>query len=186
MSSRIILVDGYNVVYRLFYAVPSFTLRDGTPVNAVYGLAKIITALIEEKPDALVFVWDSRTNLRKKTYAEYKATRDRMPDQLRVQESYITELLSTWGVRSIAVEGYEADDIIGTLARQWDHHDRRIEIISGDKDLGQLVSSRIVLRDPTRRDLIVGPREVRAKFGVDPEQIVDYLAITGDSSDNIP
>ena len=153
MPSRVIIIDVYNVVYRLFYAVPSFTLRDGMPVNAVFGLAKTLLALIEERPDAIIAVYDSRTNLRRSIYAEYKGTRDRMPDQLRAQETFIAELFGVIGIGTISIEGYEADDLIGALVTRWDAHDRHIEIVSGDKDLGQLVSSRVVLRDPTRRDL---------------------------------
>jgi len=116
MSKKIYIIDGYNFLYRVFYAIPPFSLKDGTPVNAVFGMAKILSSLHrEDKPDYLIFTLDSRSKARMELYPEYKGTRDRMPDNLKIQESIIMEMLSIMGIQYLKVDGYEADDIIGTL-----------------------------------------------------------------------
>ena len=130
---KIYIIDGYNFLYRMFYAVPPFTLKDGTPINAIFGLAKLFVSLYnEDRPDYLFFVLDSKNNFREKIYPEYKGTRDRMPDNLRAQEKYLFELLTSIGIKPLALDGYEADDIIGTLATQFEGHNQSILSI-GDK-----------------------------------------------------
>jgi DNA polymerase-1 len=139
---KIFLLDGYNLFYRCFYAVPPFTGPEGQPVNAVFGLAKILSGFSTvERPDYLAVVMDSRgENFRAKIYPEYKATRDRMPDDLRSQEALLYELLEALGIPTLAKDGYEADDIIGTLAtRLGKDSENDLYIVSGDKDLYQFV-----------------------------------------------
>ena len=185
---KIFLLDGYNLFYRCFYAVPPFTGPEGQPVNAVFGLAKILLGFSQyEKPDYLAVVMDSREqNFRAKIYAEYKATRDRMPDDLRSQEALFYDLLEALGVPVFALGGYEADDIIGTfVTKMGQDPDNDVYIVSGDKDLYQFVGDRIAVYD-TMKSITARRKEAVEKFGVPPERVVDYLAIVGDSSDNIP
>ncbi|MDD5377431.1 MAG: 5'-3' exonuclease H3TH domain-containing protein [Candidatus Gracilibacteria bacterium] len=198
MSKKIYIIDGYNFLYRVFYAIPPFSLKDGTPVNAVFGMAKILLALHrEDRPDYLIFTLDSRSKARMELYPEYKGTRDRMPDNLKIQESIIMEMLRIMGIKHLKVDGYEADDIIGTLVtklaplssegeglgvRQDNYN---IFILSGDKDLYQFIDGNVAIYD-TMKHKVYHTAEAREKFSVDPKHIVDYLAICGDSSDNIP
>lgn len=187
MSKKIYIIDGYNFIYRLFYAIPPFSLKDGTPVNTVFGMAKVLLSIWnEDKPDYLLFVLDSPTNLRKELYPEYKGTRERMPDQLRAQESIVFQMLETMKIPMLKVDGYEADDVIGTLVRKLEgDKENDIYILSGDKDLHQFVSDNVAIYDTMKR-IIYRNEKTTEKFGVEPKYIVDYLAICGDSSDNIP
>ena len=130
---NIYLIDGYNLIYRLFYAVPPFTTRAGEPVNAVFGMAKTLLGMHEyEKPDLLYFISDSKgKSFREEIYPEYKGTRDRMPDDLRAQEGKIFELLQKMQIPVLEKTGYEADDLIGTLVtRLRTNSDCRIYILS--------------------------------------------------------
>ncbi len=114
---KIIIIDGFNILYRMFFAVPPFALVDGTPVNAVYGVAKLLSNIVtNDKPDAVFFVLDGPGKKSRSTYfADYKATRDRMPDQLRIQEPLLYELLDVLTLKPFVFDGTEADDVIGTL-----------------------------------------------------------------------
>ena len=185
---KIFLLDGYNLMYRMFYAVPPFTSPEGTQVNAVFGLAKMLLGFhTYDSPDHLAVIMDSKgENFRSAIYPEYKAQRDRMPDDLRSQESLIFELFEVMGIPMIAKMGFEADDIIGTFATKLEKDpENDIYIVSGDKDLYQFVGDRVAVYDTMKR-LIARRKEAIEKFGVPPERVVDYLAIVGDTSDNIP
>ncbi|MDQ1343395.1 MAG: polymerase [Patescibacteria group bacterium] len=140
-----------------------------------------------EKPDCLALVMDSREpNFRAKIYPEYKATRDRMPDDLRSQEPLLYELFASLGIPTVALGGFEADDIIGTFVTEFGKNpDNSVYIVSGDKDLYQFVGEKVAVYDTMKR-VIARRKEAIEKFGVPPERVVDYLAIVGDSSDNIP
>ncbi|HBB26908.1 TPA: hypothetical protein DCZ36_00225 [Candidatus Gracilibacteria bacterium] len=187
MSKKIYIIDGYNFLYRVFYAIPPFSLKDGTPVNAVFGMAKILLALHrEDRPDYLIFTLDSKSKARLELYPEYKGTRDRMPDNLKIQESIIMGMLQIMGIKHLKVDGYEADDIIGTLVTDLGRDkENSIFILSGDKDLYQFIDGNVAIYD-TMKHKIYHTAEAREKFAVDPKHIVDYLAICGDASDNIP
>jgi len=187
MSKKIYIIDGYNFLYRVFYAIPPFSLKDGTPVNAVFGMAKILLALHrEDKPDYLIFTLDSRSKARLDLYPEYKGTRDRMPDNLKIQESIIMEMLHIMGIKHLKVDGFEADDIIGTLVTELKKDkENNIFILSWDKDLYQFIDENVAIYD-TMKHKVYHVAEAREKFAVDPRYIVDYLAICGDTSDNIP
>ncbi|MDD5197698.1 MAG: 5'-3' exonuclease H3TH domain-containing protein [Candidatus Gracilibacteria bacterium] len=187
MSKKIYIIDGYNFLYRVFYAIPPFSLKDGTPVNAVFGMAKILLSLHrEDRPDYLIFTLDSKSRARLELYPEYKGTRDRMPDNLKTQESIIMEMLRIMGIKHLKVDGFEADDIIGTLVTDLGKDkENNIFILSGDKDLYQFIDGNVAIYD-TMKHKIYHTAEAREKFSVDPKHIVDYLAICGDSSDNIP
>lgn len=206
MTKKIYIIDGYNFLYRLFYAIPPFTLKDGTPVNTVFGLAKLLVSLYnEDKPDYLFFVLDSPHNFREAIYPEYKGTRDRMPDNLRIQERLVFDLLEAAGIKPLALDGYEADDIIGTLVTRFTSpflpsepsppaplpkgeggtDDYDIYILTGDKDLHQFVGDRVAVYDTMKR-IVYRAGTTEEKFGVAPNHVVDYLSICGDSADNIP
>lgn len=188
MKQKIYIIDGYNFIYRLFYAVPSFTLKDGTPVNTVFGLAKMVLSWQEQdRPDKLIFVVDSKwKNHRHDIYEQYKATRDRMPTDLKSQENLIFELLEKFGINPISKMWFEADDIIWTLVEKLrTDKENDIYILSWDKDLYQFIDWNVAVYDTMKRK-ISHTREAQEKFWVDPKYIVDYLAICGDSSDNIP
>lgn len=184
---KIFLIDGYNFIYRMFYAVPPFSTKSGTPVNAVFGLAKTMLGIHEyDKPDMLIFVMDSGKSFREEIYAEYKANRDRMPDNLRVQEKIVFELLESMNIFPITAKWYEADDIIGTLVTKLaTNPENDIFILSGDKDLYQFTGKNVAVYDMMKRT-VSREKETVEKFWVSGKHVVDYLAICWDSSDNIP
>jgi DNA polymerase-1 len=186
-SEKLCLVDGSSYLYRAFHALPSLTDSHGHPTGAIFGVANMLRRLIEsERPDHVAVVFDAPgKNFRHEMYPDYKANRPPMPDDLRCQIEPLYELIDAMGVRRVAIEGVEADDVIATLARQGAHRGLDVLISSGDKDLAQLVDDRVSLED-TMQERRYDSGEVRSKFGVGPELVADYLALTGDSSDNIP
>ncbi|MDD2907410.1 MAG: 5'-3' exonuclease H3TH domain-containing protein [Candidatus Gracilibacteria bacterium] len=185
---KIYLIDGNSFIYRMFFALPEFATKDGTIVNALFGMAKFfVSTLVKENPDYLIFVKDAPgDNFRNLIYDKYKATRDRMPDNLRSQIALIDEMIYKLGINVIEVSGFEADDVIGTLAKQFNgQKDIEVDILTGDKDLYSLVSDNIWIYDTMKKKKF-GPIETREKFGIEPKLIIDYLAIVGDKADNIP
>jgi DNA polymerase-1 len=187
--STLYLIDISSFIFRAFYAVRELTAPDGTPVNAVYGVASMLGKLLDEvHPDYLAIVYDSKEpSFRKELYPEYKANRSAPPDALIPQFDLIEQMISHFGLPSFRQSGIEADDLIATLNRRWIDEDptHRVVIVSGDKDLMALVSAKTMVWD-TMKDIHYTPHEVIEKFGVNPSQVRDYLAIVGDSSDNIP
>ncbi len=183
---EIYLIDGSSYIYRAFYAMRNLNNSKGLPTNAVYILTRMLVKLIRDKaPEYMVFVLDPRgPTHRHEKYDEYKATRQKMPDALSVQFPYILDVVKALGIPIIQIEKWEADDIISELARKLSAQNR-VVIISGDKDLMQLVGGNVVMWD-TLKDALYDPDGVEKKFGVRPEYIADLLAIMGDSSDNIP
>jgi len=181
------LIDGHNVLYRTFYGVPRLTAPDGTPTNAVLGVARILLKILrEEKPDAVAAVFDSREPTpRHALFPEYKATRLKVPEDLSAQIPVVDELIDALGVKRLAVPGVEADDLIGTLARRAEERGMDVVIVSSDKDLYQLVSERVKVRDGLKEHT-VGKAQVQEVFGVPPGKVADLLALAGDPSDNIP
>ena len=181
------MVDGPNIAYRAHYALPGLTNNQGDPTGALYGYCLMLFKLLKQhKPDYLVLVWDPRGGtFRNEMYAEYKGTRPDMPDELRRQIQQFPIVADALGITHYVLAGFEADDVLGTLAtRLKDRVD--ITIVTGDKDMMQLVETdRVTLLD-TMKDIRIGPAEVEAKWGVPPEHIVDILALMGDTSDNIP
>jgi len=172
----------------MFYAIPEFSTSSGTPVNAVFGMAKFFLGQIsQEKPDILVFIQDAAwENFRHTLYQEYKGTRERMPDQLRQQMPIIEEMLGVLWFPILQKTGYEADDIIATLATQLQQDEKNdIFILSGDKDLFALVNKNVKIYD-TMRKQIYDEEKTKEKFAVAACCVTDYLAIVWDSSDNIP
>ncbi len=186
-KSRLCLVDGSSYLYRAFHALPSLTSGDGQPTGAIFGVANMVRRMLEHyEPDYVAVVFDAPgKTFRHETYAEYKATRPPMPDELRSQLEPLHELIDAMGLPRLVIEGVEADDVIATLTRQAREAGRPVLISSGDKDLAQLVADGVVLED-TMQDKQYDPGLVEEKFGVGPELVADLLALTGDSSDNIP
>ena len=181
------LIDGHNVLYRTFFGVPRLTAPDGTPTNVVLGVARILLKILrEERPDAIVAVFDSREPTpRHAIYPEYKANRLKTPEDLASQIPVVDEMIDALGVCRISVAGAEADDIIGTLSRRAEERGMDVVIVSSDKDMYQLVSKRVKVRDGLKEHT-VGEAQVEEVFGVPPGKVPDLLALAGDPSDNVP
>ena len=181
------LIDGHNVLYRTFFGVPRLTAPDGTPTNVVLGVARILLKILrEERPDAVVAVFDSREPTpRHAIFPEYKANRLKTPEDLAVQIPVVDEMIDALGVCRIEVAGAEADDIIGTLSRRAEERGIDVVIVSSDKDMYQLVSPRVKVRDGLKEHT-VGEAQVEEVFGVPPGKVADLLALAGDPSDNVP
>ncbi|MCA1779031.1 MAG: DNA polymerase I, partial [Xanthomonadaceae bacterium] len=181
------LIDGSSYLYRAFHALPSLTNAEGLPTGAIFGVANMVRRLRQQyHPDRLAVVFDAPgKNFRHEAYAEYKANRPPMPDDLRIQIEPLHELIDALGVKRIVVAGVEADDVIATLARQAREAGLPVLISSGDKDLAQLVDDDIVLEDSMQEKRYTA-EAVEQKFGVGPRQVGDLLALTGDTADNIP
>src|SRR3984957_4150909 len=188
MSARkLILVDGSSYLYRAFHALPPLSNSKGEPTGAVLGVLNMLNKMIkEELPDRIAVVFDApgRT-FRDDLFEQYKAHRAAMPDDLRSQVQPLLDVVAAMGLALLRVPGVEADDVIGTLAKQGAASGYEVLISTGDKDMAQLVGPSIGLIN-TMSNTRLDRAGVKAKFDVFPEQIVDYLALVGDSSDNIP
>ena len=184
---RLYLVDGSGYIFRAFYALPPMTRSDGTPVNAVYGFCQMIQKLMDDaQGDAVAIVFDSaRENFRNEIYPEYKANRSETPEELIPQFPIFREATKAFGLPSMELPGYEADDLIATYAAQAHAKGIEVVIMSSDKDLMQLVGDGVMMRDPMK-NIEIGQAEVLAKFGVGPDKVVDVQALAGDSVDNVP
>ena len=182
------LIDGSSYLYRAFYALGRLTNSRGMPTQAIYGFAQMLTKVMrDKKPDYLCVVFDPPgPTHRHAMYEAYKATRQKMPEELVTQVPYIKELVSLHGLARVEREGYEADDVIATLTRRAVEHALEVVIVSGDKDLLQLVSDPEIRQWDPQKDRVFDEEGVAGKFGVSPRQMVDYLALVGDSSDNVP
>ena len=186
-QAPLVLVDGSSYLYRAFHALPPLTTSKGLPTGAVKGVLNMLKSLRKQYPDSpFAVVFDAKGGtFRDDMYAEYKANRPSMPDDMRVQIEPLHASVIALGFPLLCVEGVEADDVIGTLARSSAAADRPVVISTGDKDMAQLVDGHITLVN-TMTGSVMDIEGVKEKFGVAPEQIIDYLALMGDSSDNIP
>jgi DNA polymerase-1 len=184
---RLVLVDGSSYLYRAFHAMPSFTSSKGEPTGAVYGVTNMLRKLLaQEDPEYIAVVFDAKgKTFRDDIFPEYKAHRPPMPDELAAQIDSIHDVVRALGIPLLQIEGVEADDVIGTLARAAAVAGMDTLVSTGDKDMAQLVDGQVRLVD-TMKDVVYDRAAVIEKFGVPPERIVDYLALVGDSSDNIP
>ncbi len=185
---KIYLVDGNSFIYRMFYALPEFATKSWVIVNALFWMAKFfVWQLSKENPDYLVFIKDAKgDNFRHQIYADYKATRDKMPDNLKSQIALIEEMIAKMWIEIIEISGFEADDVIWTLATKlWDNIENEVFILTWDKDLFSLTRQNVFIYD-TQKQKIYDDVKAREKFEVDALKIIDYLAIVWDSSDNIP
>ena len=183
----LVLVDGSSYLYRAFHALPNLTNSQGEPTGALHGVLTMINKLVREQPSAhvgVVFDAPGKT-FRDEMFAEYKANRPPMPDELRDQVGPLLDAVKCMGLPLLQVQGVEADDVIGTLCREAAAKGHDVLVSTGDKDLAQLVNDKVTLIN-TMNDSMLDRGAVEAKFDVFPEQIIDYLALVGDSSDNIP
>jgi DNA polymerase-1 len=180
------LIDGSGYLYRAFHALPPLTNRTGEPTGALFGVFNMVRLALKSKPDYVAFVSDAAgPTFRDELFAEYKAHRPPMPDDLRVQIEPMLALVGALGIPILRVDGVEADDVIGTLALQAAASGIDVVVSTGDKDLAQLVGPHITLVN-TMTNSTLDVAGVKTKFGVTPEQIIDYLSLVGDSADNIP
>ena len=182
-----ILVDGSSYLFRAFHAPPHLTNSNGEPTGAIYGVVNMLRSLLKKyQPSHMAVVFDAKgKTFRSDIYEEYKAHRPPMPDDLRSQIEPLHNIVKAMGLPLLCIEGVEADDVIGTLAQQAGDQGRFTLISTGDKDMAQLVNEHVMLIN-TMTDTLLDTDGVEKKFGVKPEQIIDYLALMGDSSDNIP
>ncbi len=183
----LLLVDGSSYLYRAFHALPGLTSPTGQPTGAIYGVLTMLQKLIKaEKPDLVGIIFDAPgKTFRHDLFPDYKANREKTPEDLVVQIEPLLTAIQNLGLPLIRIQGVEADDVIGTLARQAENNNIQTLIATGDKDFAQLVSERIKLID-TMKNITTDQSGVLDKFGLRPEQIIDYLALAGDPSDNIP
>jgi DNA polymerase-1 len=186
-QKHLVLVDGSSYLYRAFHAMPSLTNSKGLHTGATYGITNMLRRLLTDyEPSHLAVVFDAKgKTFRDDLYAEYKANRPPMPDEMRQQLEAIRSLVKALGMPLLEVPGVEADDVIGTLAEQGKKHGFDVTISTGDKDMAQLVNNSVTLvntMDNSRLD----PNGVQSKFGVEPRQMVDYLTLIGDTVDNVP
>jgi DNA polymerase-1 len=185
--NRLFLIDGYSNIFRAFYAIRELSNSKGEPTNAVWGFLNMLRKLLrEEQPELVGIALDvSGDTVRKEQYADYKANRKPMPEELRPQIAWIRKLIEAHRIPILELVKYEADDVLGTLSRAAAAAGLDVVIVSADKDLMQLVDPRVSLFH-TGREKLYGPEEVEQDYGVPPAKIVDYLALVGDTSDNVP
>ena len=183
---QLILVDGSGYIFRAFFALPPMNTSRGLPTQAVYGFIRMILKLLKDvRPSHIAIVFDSpKKTFRDDLFAEYKANRAEAPNDLVVQIPYIHRVVEAFRIKSLMLDGFEADDVIGTLAKRAAHEHFIVTIITADKDFMQLVGPHVTLWD-TMRDRRIGVREVKERFGVEPAALVDIQALTGDTIDNV-
>ena len=189
---RFFLLDGHAIAYRQFFGlrIDAFTTSKGEPTNAIFGFARLLLDILrKEKPKYLAVSFDKGMSGREQLLPQYKSTREKMPEELSIQLPRIEELVRAFNIPILVLEGYEADDLIGTACYQLAGHEQiKVRIISGDRDLLQLVNENVEVQLPQRGgpDQIYNPAAFRERYELDPSQLVDLKALMGDSSDNIP
>ncbi len=186
---KLVLIDGMSNVYRAYFAIPRLSNRQGLPTNAIYGFTTMLRKVLkDERPDYIAVVFDTEEpTFRHEMHPEYKANRAEMPDDMALQMPYILRVCEALRIPVLKIPGYEADDIIGTLARRAEKEKMDVVIVSNDKDLCQLVDDHVVVVKADRQTTTVLDRKgVEERLGVPPEKVVDVLALWGDASDNIP
>jgi DNA polymerase-1 len=190
MKKKLVLIDTFNFLHRAYHALPK-TLTDGkgNPTNAVYGVTSMLINLFDQlKPDYVVAAMDSiEPTFRVEDFTAYKAHRKPMDDDLASQIDKVLDILTAFGIKQVTVNGYEADDIIGTIAKDVGG-EVEVVIVSNDRDLWQLVTKDVLVMVPTKGNGVdwIGPDEVEKRMGFTPNQLIDYKALRGDPSDNIP
>jgi len=191
-TPHLYLVDGSGYIFRAYHALPPMNRRDGTPTNAAFGFTNMLYKLLADvnagaAPTHLAVIFDAaKRSFRNDIYEDYKANRPEAPEDLVPQFPMIREAVEAFNVPSVELEGYEADDIIATYARQAREKGWQVTIVSSDKDLMQLVEDGTVTLLDTMKDKRIGPEEVKERFGVGPEKVIEVQALCGDSSDNVP
>ena len=195
-QARLFLIDGHALAYRTYFALTRigdgsrWITKSGEPTAGTYGFTSTMLRLLEQDaPEYLAVSFDTGRTFRDDLYPDYKATRDKMPDDLRLQINRIRQVITAFGIPILEAEGYEADDVLGTVARKAAAQGVKVSILTGDRDLLQLVDSNIVIRlagHKLSEAVDHGPAEVEARFNIEPSQLIDYKALVGDPSDNIP
>ena len=185
------MIDGNAIIHRAFHALPPLSSKDGQPTNAVYGFFTMLLKIIEDlKPEYLVVCFDKKVpTFRKQLYVGYQATRPKPSDDLVPQFEMVHKALDSARVKHFAVDGYEADDLIGTISKEAKAKNLQTIIVSGDRDLLQLVNGQVIMLAPIvgmTKMTLFDEVKVREKYGLEPWQIVDYKALVGDASDNYP
>src|SRR3990172_3123933 len=186
-QEALLLIDGSNYVFRAFYAIRELSNSKGFPTNAIYGFTNMLMKLRRDfQPQYLAVVFDLKgPTFRHDAFADYKATRKPIPEALIPQIPVIKDIMRGFSVPILEQQGIEADDIIGTLARRYASAGMKVVIVSGDKDMMQLVTDNIVMFD-SMKDKTYDIAAVKERFGVEPEKVVEILGLMGDTSDNIP
>jgi len=186
-TQTLYLIDGSSYIYRAYYAIRHLSSPSGFPTNALYGFTQMLLKVLKDRrPDHVAVIFDAgRTTFRTELYPEYKANRAAMPDDLRPQIEPIKEMVRAFNIPALELSGFEADDIIATIARDCRERGVQVVVVTGDKDLMQIVSDSVRLLD-TMKEKESGPAEVVERFGVGPDRVIDILGLAGDSSDNIP
>ncbi|MGR3218330.1 MAG: 5'-3' exonuclease [Candidatus Anammoxibacter sp.] len=181
------LIDGHAMLFQAYYAIPALTTPKGDPANAVYGFTSMLRRLIKKlNPYYLAVTFDSGgPTFRHKHYSDYKATRKPMPEDLKPQLSLLERIIDTYDIPRFACDGYEADDIMGTIAKELTKNDIETFIVTRDKDIEQLIDKNINLLD-IKTHTVYDMEMFEAKRGVKPTQMIDILALVGDRSDNVP
>ena len=185
---RLYLIDGSSYIFRAFYGLKQFLSNSkGLPTNAIYGFATMLLRILrEEQPEYIAIIFDPKgKTFRHEMYKEYKANRKETPEELKPQIPYIINLVEAFNIVSIQQEGFEADDVIGTVSKKAEKKGFEVTIVSGDKDMMQLISSNVKMLD-TLKNKTCGVKEVKEKFGVEPGQVTEVMGLMGDSSDNVP
>lgn len=187
MSKTLYAIDVFSLVFQVFHAIPPMTGTSGQPTNAVFGFTRdLLTILRLRKPDYLICAMDMPgRGIREDIYEAYKANRDEMPDELRPQIPVIVEVIKGFGIPVIGLEGWEADDVLATLARRAEAEGIQANIVTGDKDARQLISPMVRLYN-VRKDTFLGEADLFADWGIRPDQVVDFQALVGDKVDNVP
>ncbi len=187
---RVVLIDAHSLIYRAFFALPPMSTSDGQVTNAVYGFTSMLAIVLASRPEYAIGAFDvGGQTFRSKEYKEYKAGRRAMPDDLRPQIEKVRELLEAFSIPIYGIEGFEADDLIGTLSRLAEERGHAVTIVSGDLDCLQLVTESVEALVPRRGitdTFLYGPDQVRQRYGFEPPQLIDFKALRGDTSDNIP
>ncbi len=196
MPPSLYLIDGHALAYRMYFALTGYAssgaasrwqTSKGEPTAGIFGFARELLRIYElEKPDYLAVAFDTGKTFRDEIYPEYKATRAKMPDDLRTQIERIRQLVDAFNIPRLEMEGFEADDVLGSTARWAATQGLGVKIITGDRDLLQLVDHRTIVYLAGDNQSYVTAEDVKVKLGVLPEQVVDYKALVGDKSDNIP
>ena len=183
----LVLVDGSSYLFRAYHSPPHLTNSRGEATGAIYGVVNMLKSLVKQySPERMIVIFDAKgPTFRNEMYSEYKANRPPMPDDLRYQIEPLHKIIKAMGLPLIAIEGVEADDVIGTIADEQSKKGNDVLISTGDKDMAQLVNPHVTLIN-TMTNTVMDPDGVVGKFGIPPELIIDYLALMGDKVDNIP
>ncbi|MBW2024650.1 MAG: DNA polymerase I, partial [Deltaproteobacteria bacterium] len=181
----VFLVDGSSYLHRAYHAIRNLSNSKGFPTNVVFGFTKMLLKLLQEKkPKYVAIVFDAKgPTFRHEIYEAYKANRPPMPEDLALQIPLVKKIIKAFNIKILEKEGYEADDLIGTLARRCEEQGHEVIMVTGDKDFRQLISPRVSIWD-TMKDRVTDYDSLKEEYGLEPEQFVDVMGLSGDTSDN--